>query len=54
MGATERTMTLPVEGQAIHVHLSLVNHSERLILRSIEFRPAKGTPDLSDFSTAAR
>jgi len=53
-GASERSITLPVEGQAIHVRLNLGDQAEGLRLRSIEFRPAKGTPDLSDFSTAAR
>ncbi|MEY3449620.1 MAG: hypothetical protein RL749_1241, partial [Verrucomicrobiota bacterium] len=53
-GVTEQSVALPVDGQAIHVRFNLGDQAEGLRLRSIEFRPAKGTPDLSDFSTAAR
>jgi hypothetical protein len=53
-GTSEQSVPLPVDGQAIHVRLNLGDQSAGLRLRSIELRPAKGTPDLSDFSTAAR
>ena len=49
-GPSEQTIALPVDGQAIHVRFNLGDEAEGLRLRSIELRPAKGTPDRSDFS----
>ena len=49
-GASEQTIALPVDGQAIHVRFNLGDQTDGLRLRSIELRPAKGTPDRSDFS----
>ena len=49
-GASERSIALPVDGQAIHVRLNLGDQSAGLRLRSIELRPTKGTADLADFS----
>jgi len=49
-GASEQSVTLPVDGQAIHVRFQLGDQAEGLRLRSIELRPAKGTTDLADFS----
>ena len=49
-GTSEQTIALPVDGQAIHVRFNLDDAAEGLRLRSIELRPAKGTPDRSDFS----
>ena len=49
-GASEQTIALPVDGQAVHVRFHLGEHADSLRLRSIELRPAKGTPDRSDFS----
>ncbi|MBM3869151.1 MAG: aryl-sulfate sulfohydrolase, partial [Verrucomicrobia bacterium] len=47
-GASEQSITLPVEGQAIHVRLNLGDQAEGLRLRSIELRPAKGGADIAD------
>jgi hypothetical protein len=49
-GASEQTITLPVDGQVIHVRFNLGDQADSLRLRSIELRPTKGTPDRSDFS----
>ena len=48
-GASERSIALPVDGQAIHVRLNLGDQSAGLRLRSIELRPAKGPADIADF-----
>jgi len=48
-GTSEQSITLPVEGQAIHVRLNLGDQAEGLRLRSIELRPAKGGADVADF-----
>jgi uncharacterized sulfatase len=48
-GASERSIALPVDGQAIHVRLNLGDQSAGLRLRSIELRPAKGAADVADF-----
>jgi uncharacterized sulfatase len=53
-GASERSIALPVDGQAIHVRLNLGDQAETLRLRSIELRPAQGAPDRSDFSAVGR
>jgi arylsulfatase A-like enzyme len=53
-GASEQSITLPVNGQAIHVRFNLGDQTDGLRIGSIEFRPAKGASDLSDFSTAGR
>ena len=49
-GTSEQTIALPVDGQAIHVRFNLGDQTDDLRIRSIELRPAKGTPDRSDFS----
>ncbi len=49
-GASEQSITLPVDGQAIHFRFSLGDQTDGLRLRSIELRPAQGTADLADFS----
>jgi uncharacterized sulfatase len=48
-GASEQTIALPVDGQAIHVRLNLGDQSAGLRLRSIELRPAKGAADVTAF-----
>jgi uncharacterized sulfatase len=48
-GASEQSVTLPVDGQAIHVRFQLGDQAEGLRLRSIELRPAKGAPDKAQF-----
>lgn len=48
-GASEQNIALPVDGQAFHFRLSLGDQAAGLRLRSIEFRPAKGTAETSDF-----
>jgi arylsulfatase A-like enzyme len=48
-GPSEQTITLPVDGQAIHVRLNLGEHTDGLRLHSIELRPAQGTPDKTLF-----
>lgn len=48
-GPSEQTITLPVDGQAIHVRFHLGDQAVGLRLRSIELRPAKGEPDTADF-----
>jgi uncharacterized sulfatase len=53
-GASEQSIALPIDGQAIHVRLNLGDQAEGLRLRSIELRPAKGTSDQSDFRTDGR
>ena len=53
-GASEQSITLPVNGQAIHVRFNLGDQTDGLRIGSIEFRPAKGASDRSDFSTAGR
>ncbi|MEI7651834.1 MAG: sulfatase-like hydrolase/transferase [Verrucomicrobiota bacterium] len=49
-GASEQSITLPVDGQAIHVRFQLGDQTDGLRLRSIELRPAQGSADLADFS----
>ena len=49
-GTSEQSITLPVDGQAIHVRLNLGDQTDGLRLRSIELRPTKGAADLADFS----
>lgn len=49
-GASEQSVTLPVNGQALHVRFNLGDQTDGLRLRAIELRPAKGTADLADFS----
>jgi uncharacterized sulfatase len=49
-GTSEQTITLPVTGQAIHIRFNLGDQTDGLKIRSIELRPSKGKPDLSDFS----
>jgi arylsulfatase A-like enzyme len=53
-GSSEQSTPLPVDGQAIHVRLNLGDHTDGLRIRAIELRPAKGSPDLSNFSTEGR
>ena len=53
-GASEQSVTLPVNGQAIHVRFNLGDQTDGLRIGSIELRPAKGASDRSDFSTAGR
>jgi Sulfatase len=53
-GASEQSIALPIDGQAIHVRLNLGDQAEGLRLRSIELRPAKGTSDRSDFGAVGR
>ena len=53
-GASEQSVTLPVDGQAIHVRFQLGDPVEGLRLRSIELQPAKGVTDLSDFGAVGR
>jgi arylsulfatase A-like enzyme len=48
-GASELSIPLPVDGQAIHVRLNLGDQSAGLRLRSIELRPAKGAADVTAF-----
>ena len=48
-GASEQSIPLPVDGQAIHLRLSLGERADGLRLRSIELRPAKGAADAADF-----
>ena len=48
-GASEQSITLPVDGQAIHVRFQLGDQAEGLRLRSIELRPVKGAPDKAQF-----
>jgi arylsulfatase A-like enzyme len=48
-GASEQTIALPVEGQAIHLRMNLGEHTDGLRLHSIELRPAQGTPDKTLF-----
>jgi len=53
-GSSEQSIALPIDGQAIHVRLNLGDQAEGLRLRSIELRPAKGSPDRSDFGAVGR
>ena len=48
-GSSEQSITLPVDGQAIHIRFNLGDQAEGLRVRSIELRPAKGTSDSSKF-----
>jgi arylsulfatase A-like enzyme len=48
-GASEQSIPLPVDGQAIHVRLNLGDQSAGLRLRSVELRPAKGAADIAHF-----
>jgi arylsulfatase A-like enzyme len=48
-GASEQSIALPVDGQAIHMRLNLGDHTDGLRLRSIELRPAKGETDRTQF-----
>jgi arylsulfatase A-like enzyme len=48
-GVSEQSITLPVDGEAFHLRLSFGDQATGLRLRSIEFRPAKGTAETSDF-----
>jgi arylsulfatase A-like enzyme len=48
-GASEQSITLPIDGQAIHVRFQLGDQAEGLRLRSIELRPVKGAPDKAQF-----
>jgi uncharacterized sulfatase len=48
-GASELSIPLPVDGQAVHVRLNLGDQSAGLRLRSIELRPAKGAADVTAF-----
>jgi arylsulfatase A-like enzyme len=53
-GSSEQSITLPIDGQAIHVRLNLGDQAEGFRLRSIELRPAKGASDQSDFGAVGR
>ncbi|MEY5006541.1 MAG: hypothetical protein RI969_1629 [Verrucomicrobiota bacterium] len=48
-GASEQSIPLRVDGQAIHVRLNLGDQSAGLRLRSVELRPAKGAADIAHF-----
>ena len=48
-GGSEQRITLPVDGQAIHLRLHFGEPTDGLRLRSIELLPAQGEPDHSEF-----
>jgi len=48
-GASEQSIPLPVDGQAIHFRFHLGDQADGLRLRSVELRPAQGSADVADF-----